>query len=69
VKDLGTRFDQVVPAVAREIMTETVRANLPADSDLNAMLDHAIYYAPSFTIRGGTTEILRGIIARGLGLR
>lgn len=69
VKDLGTRFDQVVPAVAREIMTETVRANLPADSDFNAMLDHAIYYAPSFTIRGGTTEILRGIIARGLGLR
>jgi len=33
------------------------------------MLDHALYYAPSYTIRGGTTEILRGIIARGLGLR
>jgi len=69
VKDLGTRFDQVVPAVAREILSEAVRANLPADNDLNAMLDHAIYYSPSFTIRGGTTEILRGIIARGLGLR
>jgi len=26
-------------------------------------------HAPSFTLRGGTREILRGMIARGLGLR
>jgi hypothetical protein len=26
-------------------------------------------HAPSWTLRGGTREILRGIIARGLGLR
>jgi len=26
-------------------------------------------YAPSWTLRGGTREILRGIIARGLGMR
>jgi len=25
--------------------------------------------APSFSLRGGTREIIRGIIARGLGLR
>jgi hypothetical protein len=25
--------------------------------------------APSFSLRGGTREILRGIVARGLGLR
>jgi acyl-CoA dehydrogenase len=25
--------------------------------------------APSFSLRGGTREILRGILARGLGLR
>ena len=25
--------------------------------------------SPSFSLRGGTREILRGIIARGLGLR
>jgi hypothetical protein len=25
--------------------------------------------APSFTLRGGTREVLRGVIARGLGLR
>jgi hypothetical protein len=33
------------------------------------VLAHAIAHAPSFSIRGGTREILRGIIARGLGLR
>jgi len=26
-------------------------------------------HAPSFSLSGGTREILRGIIARGLGLR
>jgi acyl-CoA dehydrogenase len=69
VKDLGNHFDQDVPAAAREVMTEERRALLPSDDQFNAMLDHALYYAPSYTIRGGTTEILRGIIARGLGLR
>jgi hypothetical protein len=29
----------------------------------------AMLRAPSFTIRGGTREVLRGMIARGLGLR
>lgn len=69
VKDLGNHFDQAVPAAARDIMTEERRALLPTDDPFSAMLDHALYYAPSYTIRGGTTEILRGIIARGLGLR
>ncbi len=32
-------------------------------------LAEAVLHAPSFTLRGGTREILRGIIARGLGLR
>ena len=34
-----------------------------------SLLDHATLAAPKLTIQGGTTEILRGIIARGLGLR
>ncbi len=25
--------------------------------------------APTYTIQGGTTQVLRGIVARGLGLR
>jgi hypothetical protein len=28
-----------------------------------------VLHSPSWTLRGGTREILRGIIARGLGLR
>ena len=34
-----------------------------------AVLEHATGIAPKLTIQGGTREILRGIIARGLGLR
>ena len=33
------------------------------------VMDDAMQRAPSFSLRGGTREILRGIIARGLGLR
>ena len=32
-------------------------------------LDFELKIAPKLTIQGGTTEVLRGIIARGLGLR
>jgi hypothetical protein len=35
----------------------------------DALLAYATLAAPKLTIQGGTTEILRGIIARGLGLR
>jgi hypothetical protein len=33
------------------------------------VLAETVLHAPSWTLRGGTREILRGIIARGLGLR
>ena len=36
---------------------------------LEDQLAFATMIAPKLTIQGGTTEILRGIIARGLGLR
>jgi len=32
-------------------------------------MTYATMIAPKLTIQGGTTEVLRGIIARGLGLR
>lgn len=69
VKDLGNGFDQEVPAVAREIVTESDRAVLPSEDAYNAIFERALAYSPSFTIRGGTREILRGLIARGLGLK
>ena len=39
------------------------------DDELDTLLHAAILQRPGFTLRGGTNEILRGVIARGLGLR
>lgn len=67
VKDLGTTFEQETPAVARSVV--------PAEPTLAALdayistLARTTLNAPRFSIQGGTREILRGIIARGLGLR
>ncbi|GAA4343422.1 acyl-CoA dehydrogenase family protein [Pigmentiphaga soli] len=69
IKDLGNAFDQDVPAVAREIVSEQARAALPPEDAFNTVMDRALYYSPSYTIRGGTKEILRGVIAKGLGLK
>ena len=37
--------------------------------DIKQVLAYTTLHAPSFSLRGGTREILKGIIARGLGLR
>jgi len=67
VKDLGTSFEQAMPEIMRTILSIEAR---PGEGDaLEAMLGEAVLLAPSFSLRGGTREILRGIIARGLGLR
>jgi len=69
VKDLGTKFEQETVRVVRDIVSaEDLTAN-GREERLRALLIHAQQYAPAFTIRGGTNEILRGIIARGIGLR
>jgi alkylation response protein AidB-like acyl-CoA dehydrogenase len=39
------------------------------DDELFTLLHAAILQRPGFTLRGGTNEILRGVIARGLGMR
>ena len=39
------------------------------DDELDTLLHAAILQRPGFTLRGGTNEILRGVIARGLGMR
>ena len=33
------------------------------------LLARSILHTPAFTLRGGTNEILRGIVARGMGIR
>ena len=38
-------------------------------ANFDELMRFATMIAPKLTIQGGTTEVLRGIIARGLGLR
>lgn len=68
VKDLGTLWEQALPAKARDLaaFSDPQCANLISFEE---QLEYATMIAPKLTIQGGTTEILRGIIARGLGLR
>ncbi len=68
VKDLGTVWEQALPARARDLaaFADPQSANT---MPFQQLLEHAIMIAPKLTIQGGTTEVLRGIIARGLGLR
>jgi hypothetical protein len=67
VKDLGTGFEQSVPAMVGDHLASLDGEPLP--SELLATLDYVVGMSPSFSLRGGTREVLRGIIARGLGLR
>lgn len=64
VKDLGTNWEQALPGRARGLLP-------PAEGDESyaAVMRFNTLIAPKLTIQGGTREVLRGIIARGLGLR
>ena len=67
VKDLGTSFEQeVVDAITDDLGGHPDQA---IDPDLHRALVIVTQIAPAFSLRGGTREILRGIIARGMGLR
>jgi alkylation response protein AidB-like acyl-CoA dehydrogenase len=65
VKDLGNAFEQAMP----RLIQASVDADLLAEGALGRMLAHVLVASPSFSLRGGTPEVLRGIIAKGLGLR
>ena len=68
MKDVGTAFEREIPEIARLLLP--LQPSLDERTQrLSETLAHVVLHAPSFTIRGGTREILRGIIARGLGLR
>ncbi len=67
VKDIGTAFEREIPETFRQLIpTEPTLGHATSYPELLGM---AILRSPGFTIRGGTREILRGMIARGLGLR
>lgn len=65
VKDQGALLEQAMPEVAHELFGGRVGP----DSDLAKAMRYTTLAVPSFSLRGGTREILRGIIAKGLDLR
>jgi alkylation response protein AidB-like acyl-CoA dehydrogenase len=67
VKDLGALVEQEIPEIARNLVD--AEPDESSTRAFSAVLAHTMMHAPSFSLRGGTREILRGIIARGLGLR
>ncbi|MFE6687501.1 acyl-CoA dehydrogenase family protein [Streptomyces sp. NPDC057743] len=67
VKDLGTRFEGELVAEVREILPVAARFDATRGT-FPELLATAILHSPGYTLRGGTNEILRGIITRGLEL-
>ncbi|MCW2529480.1 MAG: acyl-CoA dehydrogenase [Pseudonocardiales bacterium] len=64
VKEVGTRFEQdVVEALLAVIEVEP---SPDSKSVFQQLLSEAIVSAPSFTLRGGTNEILRSVVSKGL---
>jgi alkylation response protein AidB-like acyl-CoA dehydrogenase len=66
VKDLGTEFEQAIPATIEAAVADP---RVLPDAELLRAAAFLSQVAPVFSLRGGTREILRGMIARGLGLR
>jgi alkylation response protein AidB-like acyl-CoA dehydrogenase len=66
VKDLGTEFEQFIPIALADAIASSPH---PASPPLLRTLAYITQFAPTFSLRGGTREVLRGLIARGLGLR
>jgi acyl-CoA dehydrogenase len=67
VKDLGTRFEQESVDLAADLFSYVGEA--PDRDRVAALVDVARLHSPLFTLRGGTNEVLRGVVARGMGLR
>jgi len=67
VKDLGTRFESEVFERVRLLID--CAPSMTARRRIDLLLAQAVLHSPGFTLRGGTNEILRGVVARALGLR
>jgi acyl-CoA dehydrogenase len=66
-KDMGTLFEQeLIGWISDAIGSEEASG---VDDELLRTLAYTLQVAPTYSLRGGTREILRGMIARGLGLR
>ena len=64
VKDLGTQFERdLVHAVAEAL---DIEPDPTQPGTLPHMLAEALQQAPGFTLRGGTNEVLRGVVAKAV---
>lgn len=67
VKELGTTLEQMIPAAIADDIFSREAQDVPLE--LLQTLKYVTEASPSYSLRGGTRDILRGMIARGLGLR
>ncbi|MCX2756488.1 MULTISPECIES: acyl-CoA dehydrogenase family protein [unclassified Gordonia (in: high G+C Gram-positive bacteria)] len=67
VKDLGSTFEGDLVTAIRDASGAIPRRT--GGSEFDRLLAQSVLHTPAFTLRGGTNEILRGIVARGLGMR
>lgn len=65
VKDLGTQLEGTLIDVVRQLVG--VEPDLGSVERLPRMVAEAVLHSPGFTLRGGTNEILRGIVAKAVG--
>ena len=70
VKELGVAFEQDLPCRAQTLVERSpLLGSDDGGNDFDQVLAYVTQASRSFSLRGGTREIIRGIIARGLGLR
>ena len=67
VKDLGACFEQALPHTLQSRLGGSIPPG--RETDFHQTLSYLLKASPAFSLRGGTREILRSIIARGLGLK
>jgi hypothetical protein len=65
VKDLGTSFEQEVVTLLRRLVEEPLHMDFNRNLFLG-LLARSTLVAPSYTLRGGTNEVLRSVVAKGL---
>jgi 3-oxocholest-4-en-26-oyl-CoA dehydrogenase alpha subunit len=65
VKEMATRFEQDLLASVQELVS--LEPSRDGETPFERLLFEAVLSGPSFTIRGGTNEILRSVAAKGLG--
>ena len=66
VKELGVAYEQDMPGKVHDVLG---RSPLTGGDGFDQVMGYLTMASRSFSLRGGTREIMRGMIARGLGLR